>query len=40
MTDPITVGMVVKGLLLLGSLGLVFGVIVYILAIMADAFKH
>jgi len=40
MTDPITVGMVVKGLLLLGGLGLVFGIIVAVLVFMASGWDH
>lgn len=40
MAEAITVGMVVKAVLIVGGLGLVFGIIVAILYAMADAWKH
>jgi hypothetical protein len=40
MNQALTVGMVVKPLLVVGGLILFIGVIVFILSIFADAFKH
>ena len=40
MTEAVTIGMVVKALLIIGGIGLAFGVFVFILAIFADAWKH